>query len=249
MRSAIEAHIAPSGAIIGGDWEVGATGLGVDFWPIDRLELGGAPRSKAAATFTPVGLVADLWYYLYAKADGATGIAFEALSQADPANAPDLTLTWKSDGAGGVDRTRRYLGCVRTWNDAGTVRMLRARKLGRVYRYLEAVIAANRLMVINGLNSAGAWSAVQDCSTRIPPTSLQARLLLAISGAGGSPWVRLTDDTADGDKAHLRAIATAHTDLWGEVWCPVSPAQGVYVYTTAGDGGLAVSAHVLGFEE
>lgn len=141
-----------NGLLVGGDrmhTAAAVSGAGVWVPPIARLVLGSRALSSSADLEAPTpggGLVADAWFYVYAR-DSSGVLALE--SSADP---PDDALIFKSG-----DTTRRYIGCFRC-NSGGTG-VLAFRKTGRRYLYRgSADSGGGELRVKFGTGSVGSFT-------------------------------------------------------------------------------------------
>lgn len=141
-----------NGLLVGGDrmhTAAAVSGAGVWVPPIARLVLGSRALSSSVDIEAPTpggGLVADAWFYVYAR-DSSGVLALE--SSADP---PDSALVFK-DG----DTTRRYLGCFRC-NSGGTG-ALAFRKCGRRYLYRgSADSGGGELRVKFGTGAVGSYT-------------------------------------------------------------------------------------------
>lgn len=211
-------------------WQTAAfCGLASRMWSEDGTQLSiygvGSLARGLSTTFTPV-ISADTWYYVYWYMVSTT-VTLDVST-----TSPDATSGYAYKG--GPDATRRYLGCFRTYDNAGTPNIVPFRMDRGVFMYEEP-------QLLHGGLSATAWTP-KSLATRVPTGVRQARLLLTITDAGAVNAIRVR---RSGGTRYQEVQGVTAFEVEGERTCALDGAQAVDYQLNAGTGTGAIS--VAGF--
>lgn len=212
-------------------WQQSAySGLAARLWSENGTQFevygAGSLARGLSSTVTPV-IVADTWYYVYWYMVSTTVTLDVSTTPPDASSG----YAYKQG-----DATRRYLGCFRTYDNAGTPNIVPFRSDRGQFMYEEA-------QLVHGTLSDTSWT-TKALATRVPTHVRQARLLLSIADPGAVNAIRVR--RAGGTRYQEVAGITAFT-VKDERICALSGGQNIDYQLNAGTGTGSIS--VAGFTE